>query len=171
MTSKCSKLAAGALLSAWVIAAAVPTVAAGQGEPAPERSLVGTWRIALTPRNCATGAPIPVPGAPFRGLYSFHEGGTMSEWLTNAAVLPTLRGPGHGAWQKATAWQHYTYSIIFNRYDESGMLTGTQEGKAELVLGDSGDDYTATSLVRIFDVDGIQISTNCASVEGTRYGG
>jgi hypothetical protein len=136
-------------------------IAVAESQSAPGRSLVGTWRVALTPRNCQTGDPIPAPGAPYQGLYTFHEGGTMSE--------PTLRGPGQAVWKRTLGWQRYSYAITFNRYDALGTLTGTQRGRADLLLGESGNDYTTTGTVQIFDADGNLLGTNCSTIEATRY--
>lgn len=135
------------------------------------RSLVGAWRVVLTPRNCTTRAAL---GGSFRGLYTFHKGGTMSEWLTNSFVLPTLRSPGHGVWQRdgsnSYGLRSYTYSIIFNRYNASGIITGSQIGRAELVLGESGNDYTTNSTVQIFDTEDNPVgSPSCSTIEGTRF--
>jgi len=161
-----SRLVGGTL----VVASLMSTGASvAQIQNAPERSIVGAWRVSLSPRNCQTGDAIPAPGAPYQGLYTFHQGGTMSEWLTNTIVLPTLRSPGHGSWQKSAGWQAYSYTIIFNRYDAMGNLTGTQRGRAALVLGESGDNYTATGTVTVFDVSGNPLSTNCSTIEATRF--
>ena len=45
---------------------------------ASERTVEGVWRTVVTPRNCQTGQPL----GPFviRGLSTFHDGGTMSEF-------------------------------------------------------------------------------------------
>lgn len=169
MTRKPAKLLAATIFTSLMVTSVTPILASAQGDAPRERSLVGAWRVALTPRNCVTGDALPAPGAPYQGLYTFHRGGTVSEWLTNTIVLPTLRGPGHGVWRKTHGWQTYSYSIIFNRYDTLGILTGTQRGQAELVLGESGNEYTATSSVQIFDADGNPLSRNCATIEGTRY--
>jgi hypothetical protein len=144
-------------------------IAVAESQSAPGRSLVGTWRVTLTPRNCQTGDPIAAPGAPYQGLYTFHEGGTMSERLTDTVVLPTLHGPGHGVWKRTLGWQRYSYAIAFNRYDALGTVTGTQRGRADLLLGDSGNDYTTTGTSQIFDADGNLLGTNCSTIEATRY--
>ena len=169
MKSRFLKLTPATMFTSLMMAGAMPIVASAHGDKPPERSLTGAWRVALTPRHCVTGAPLPALGAPYQGLYTFHKGGTLSEWLTNTVVLPTLRSPGHGVWRKAHGRHTYSYSIIFNRYDTLGIITGTQQGHAELVLGESGNDYTATSSVQIFDVDGNLLLRNCSTIEGTRY--
>jgi hypothetical protein len=159
-----SKLVAGTVLASLTMMHVVPAQSDAQ-----VRSLVGSWRVSLTPRNCITGDALPAPGAPYQGFYTFHEGGTMSEWMTSLFVLPTARSPGHGAWTKTHGWQGYSYAIIFNRYDTLGNLEGTQRGRATLVLGESGNDYTATSRVQVFDLNGIPVDSGCSTLEATRY--
>jgi hypothetical protein len=55
----------------------------GQGQ-APDRSLAGVWVVKITPRNCATGEPIPT--AAFEALFTFHEDHTMSVSLRNNSL-------------------------------------------------------------------------------------
>ena len=50
-----------------------------------------------------------------------------------------------------------------------GIVTGTQRGRADLVLGESGNDYTTTGTVQIFDADGNPLGMNCSTIEGTRF--
>jgi hypothetical protein len=84
-----------------------------EGKPSPasqnasERTIEGVWRTVITLRNCQTGAPL----APsFRGLFTFHEGGTMSEFGVGPGSTPALRSPGHGIWQREHGWQDYSLS-------------------------------------------------------------
>ena len=53
------------------------------------RSIEGVWQTTVTQRNCQTGSVIRT----FRGLSTYHFGGTMSE--TSAALPPALRSMMH----------------------------------------------------------------------------
>ncbi len=90
------------------------------------RRLEGVWRVTITPRNCATG--VPIPPAALQSLFTFHTGGTMSEFGANAVVLPTLRSPGHGIWRPdgSTIYglPNYSFRFTFLRYNAAGALTG-----------------------------------------------
>jgi hypothetical protein len=57
-----------------------------------ERTIIGVWRMALTTVNCQTGDVVgTIPG-----LWTFHEGGTMSEFSSAPGLSPAVRGSGHG---------------------------------------------------------------------------
>ena len=132
-----------------------------------ERTITGVWRTVITQRNCQTGEP----GASFPGLWTFHQGGTMSEFASAPGLSPALRGFGHGVWQREHGWQDYSLTFIFYRYDASGVFTGSQRAKIALKLGASGDEFTATSAIEILDANGNITFTGCGTPTGTRFGG
>jgi len=132
-----------------------------------ERTIIGVWRTALTSVNCQTGTVIrTVPG-----LWSFHKGGTMSEFAAAPGLTPALRGSGHGVWQREHGWQDYSLTFIFYRYDASGVFTGSQRARIALTLGASGDEFTANSAIEIRDANDNVTITSCGTPSGTRFGG
>ena len=132
-----------------------------------ERTIIGVWQMALRSVNCQTGDVIrTIPG-----LWTFHEGGTMSEYASAPGVSPALRGSGHGVWRREPGWQDYSLTFIFYRYDASGVFTASQRAKIALKLGASGDEFTATSAIEILDANGNVIVTSCGTPTGTRFGG
>ena len=132
-----------------------------------ERTIIGVWRMALTTVNCQTGDVVrTIPG-----LWTFHEGGTMSEFSSAPGLSPAMRGSGHGVWQREPGWQDYSLTFIFYRYDASGVFTGSQRAKIALKLGASGDEFTATSAIEGLDANGNVIFTACGTPTGTRFGG
>ena len=130
-----------------------------------ERAITGVWRTVVTVRNCQTGAPL-VP--PFRGLFTFNEGGTMSEYGIGPGASPALRSPGHGVWQRDHGWQDYSFVFTYYRYNATGIFIGSQKVTATLVLGESGDEFTTNSEIESFDANDNLISTACATTAGTR---
>jgi hypothetical protein len=134
---------------------------------ASERTIEGVWRTAVTGRNCQTGAPL----GPFviRGLITFHQGGTMSEFGVAPGSTPALRSPGHGLWQREHGWQEYSFGFIHNRYDASGVFIGTQQVRAELELAANGDQFTTRSAIETRDANDNVIATGCATSVGTRF--
>ena len=133
-----------------------------------EKTIVGVWRTAVTPRNCQTGDPV---AASFPGLFTFHRGGTMSEWGVNPAVgqTPALRSPGHGLWQREQGWQEYSFTFIHYRYDATGAFVGSQKITANLQLGASGDEFTASSTIEVYAPNGNVVAMGCATAVGTRF--
>ena len=140
-------------------------------------SLVGAWRTAVTMRNCQTGLPIG-PGS--RGLLTFNEGGTMSEYNAGPASPPSMRSPGHGAWERLREHE-YSFVFVINRYDASGVFIGIQKIRATLELGASGNVFTNNAVisgsrnvfatnaaVEIFDASDNLTGRGCATSIGTR---
>src|SRR5678816_3264471 len=134
-------------------------VAVPVGAQAAERTIEGVWRTAVTPRNCQTGEPVGV--APFPGLFTFHDDGTMSEYGIGPGSSPALRSPGHGVWQREQGWQGYSFSFTYYRYDASGLFIGSQKVAATLELGASGDEFTTKSVVEVFDANDNKLATFC----------
>jgi hypothetical protein len=132
----------------------------------PNRNVAGVWMVTLAPRNCITG--IPIPGAAFEGLFTFHKDGTMSVWVQNAVIALT-RSPSHGLWKRDQGWSEYSFGFVHLRYDGSGFFAGKQVAEGTLVLSDDGNEFTSDSINTIFDVQGNPQGTGCGSAIGTRF--
>ena len=152
-------------LTVAMMTAATMTIVAGQ--EANERTIVGAWQTVVTPRNCQTGQP--VGSATLRGLFTFHDGGTMSEFGVAPGSSPALRSPGHGVWQREQGWQEYSFAFTHYRYDASGVLIGSQEVSGTLELGPDPDEFTTRSTVEVVDPNDNLLGTFCATAAGTRF--
>jgi hypothetical protein len=119
----------------------------------------------VTPRNCQTGEPI----VSLSGLFTFHQGGTMSEYGIGPGSSPALRSPGHGVWQREHGWREYSFAFTFYRYNASGALLGTQRVTAALDLGARGDNFASRSTIEVLDVSDNVIGVGCATTLGTRF--
>lgn len=164
------------LLIALAVMAALPVTAAtlfatdvhdrhpsmSQGH---ERTIQGVWRTVVTPHNCQTGAPFPS----LPGLFTFHEGGTMSEYGIGPGSSPALRSPGHGVWQREQGWQEYSFTFTFYRYDGAGVFLGSQKIKGTLELGAGGDDLATRSVIESLDATDHVIGGGCATAVATRF--
>lgn len=138
-------------------------------------SIVGAWRTAVTLRNCQTGLPVSPVG---RGLITFNEGGTLSEYNGSPALPPAMRSPGHGVWEQRSVRRfpgvfevnRYSGVFVVNRYDATGVFIGIQKITAAWELSASGNDFTSNATVEIFDANDNLIATGCATSIGTRIG-
>ena len=166
----------GLVLAFAMIAALTGTVAIGFAEGMEEqssppaskasaRTIQGVWRTVVTPHNCQTGEPI----VSLSGLFTFNQGGTMSEYGIGPGSSPALRSPGHGVWQREHGWQEYSFAFTFYRYNANGVLLGSQKITAALELGGSGDDFASRSAIEILDVNANVIGMGCATAVGTRF--
>jgi len=160
----------GSLLFACALVSLVAAIALGTSGVAsaqpPERTIQGVWRTMVTGVDCQTGVPL---GPPFAGLFTFNNGGTMSEYGIGPGSSPALRSPGHGVWERTHGWQDYSYAFTYYRYNSSGVFIGSQKVRSALELGASGDEYTARSAVEVLDANGNVIATFCAVNAGTRF--
>jgi len=155
-----------------VIAALVfVTIASAQGNQHQqssadnERTIQGVWRTVVTPRNCQTGDAILT----LAGLFTFNQGGTMSEYGIGPGSSPALRSPGHGVWQREHGWQDYSFAFTYYRYNASGVFLGSQTVRATLELGAGGDEFASRSAIEILDGNGAVVGTGCATAVGTRF--
>jgi hypothetical protein len=130
------------------------------------RTIQGAWRTTVTGVHCQTGSPL---GPSFPGLFTFNEGGTMSEYGIGPGSNPALRSPGHGVWQQEHGWQQYSYAFTFYRYDSSGVFIGSQKVTSDLELGESGNEFTTHSVVSLLDVHDNVVATFCATAAGRRF--
>ena len=160
-----------ALISALTVTASIASAQDTQNQPssamsaAHERTIQGVWRTAVTPRNCQTGDAILT----LSGLFTFNQGGTMSEYGIGPGSSPALRSPGHGVWQREQGWQDYSFAFTFYRYDASGVFIGSQKVRATLELDAGGDAFASRSAIEILDVNGGVIGSGCATAVGTRF--
>ena len=129
------------------------------------RTIQGAWRTIITGVNCQTGVPL----GSFPGLFTFHEGGTISEYGIGPGSNPALRSPGHGVWQHEHGWQNYSYAFTYYRYDSSGVFIGSQKVTSALELAASGDEFITHSVVSVLDANNNVIATFCATATGTRF--
>lgn len=129
----------------------------GQAGP----TLVGVWKITFQPRNCMTGNPVSSPG---QGLSVFNEGGTMMESAGN----PALRSPGYGIWEASNPF-HPTVAFIIRRNNADGTFAGTNVIRSVASLAQSGNNFTDTTTVEIFDANGMLVGTGCATATAVRF--
>jgi hypothetical protein len=156
-----------------VLTTTVPSISAlgGQNErssksPVAEaRTIKGAWRTVVTGRNCQTGEPF----GSLPGLFTFNEGGTMSEYGIGPGASPALRSPGHGVWQRERSWNDYSFAFTYYRYNAGGAFVGSQSVTGSLELGSSDDEFETTSTIEILDVNGNPIGAGCATAVGRRF--
>lgn len=160
-----------AMMSALTITASLASAQNGQDGQSSEssranvRAIRGVWRTVVTPRNCQTDAPFPS----LQGVFTFNQGGTMSEYGIGPGASPALRSPGHGVWKREHSWQDYSFAFTFYRYNASGVLLGSRKVTAALELFAGGDEFRSRSAIEDLDVNDNVTGTGCATAEGKRF--
>jgi hypothetical protein len=85
-------------------------------------SVVGTWTVQITLRDCTTNAPL---GPPFSSLVTFHRDGTISESAGSVTFAPGQRSPGHGLWTPKGGHSFTQEMIALVLFDTQPNLPGT----------------------------------------------
>jgi hypothetical protein len=124
--------------------------------------LDGTWDIALTVRNCATGDGLFT----VRELATFSRGGTMVS--STAALAPATKTPGHGVWSHVTG-QTYAYSFKFFRFDSAGAFAGWTVIRQQAVLDADGNQYSAAGGAEVYSTAGTLVATGCSTTAAARF--
>lgn len=166
-----------ALLAAAALAiAAVPSTAHDGGDRDRDRgdwesdrnSVVGVWDLVVTLRvpaaDCTTAAVVGVGPNPFPQYYTFHRGGTLSEWGTRAP--PSTRGSGHGIW-KRVGHDQYKSRLQFHSFDANGLFNRTMDIVSDISLAKDGETLKGVSRFTFTDLSGNALRF-CATMEGTR---
>ena len=144
------------------------TAQARSEQATPKKDLVGTWRMKITPYDCATGAERPA----FRSMLSFEEGGTLTEAALSPAFQPGQRGPGHGNWN---ATGDHTYNVVFEAFilfttqpnpPAPGFQTGVQRVTTTIEV--NGNQSSGLASVEFFDLGGNLVSSACTKAAGER---
>ncbi|HEX6126554.1 MAG TPA: hypothetical protein VFZ23_14365 [Pyrinomonadaceae bacterium] len=141
-----------------VLVTSLQVLAFGQ-EKGDIRSIEGVWQTVVTPRICATGAPV---GPTFPGILSFDGGGTITG--TSTAVTST-----YGLWVRAAAPHKYSFSAISLKYDAAGNSVGSRRIDQEVTLDFGGNGFTSTGGFQDFDLAGNPTISGCSTSVGTRF--
>lgn len=131
----------------------------GQSDQSNVKSIEGVWQTVVTPRICATGAPV---GPTFPGVLMFDKGGTMTG--TSTAVTSA-----YGVWNRETGPRQYFFTSISLKYDPSGNLVGSRRISQNVTLDDSGNTFVSTGGFQDYDVNGNPTISGCATSTGTRF--
>ncbi len=82
-----------------------------------EQSLIGSWDVRITIRNCQSGMAL----VSFPAMMTFNQGGTMQETANDAT--PLLRLPGHGVWSRPNR-RDYSRGFNLFRSNAHGSFAG-----------------------------------------------
>ncbi len=129
--------------------------------------LAGLWNVRVTLTNCATGDPLPFPGATFDALALFERDGTMHDTNANS---PLERSSSFGIWRHVSD-RVYKLAFKWFRFDPAGATPiGSNIVRHRLVLSENGNSYRSRGTAEFYDVSGIrQLPDGCSKATATRF--
>lgn len=148
-----------------VALAALPFGTAG-GVSAHAPTLQGVWTQVITPRDCVTNEPLPVP--PFRALLTFHRDGTVTESVAALSFAPGQRSIGHGNWAHAGGLTYSERTVAMIVFGGGIYQAGSQVTTRTITMTDA-DHYTSSGAAQFYDADGQLYRTGCATSVGERF--
>lgn len=129
------------------------------------RTLVGTWIVQVTLRNCQTHMPL---GAPFLSLLTYESGGTTTDTTSNPQFGPNQRGPGHGVWIHTGNHAYKALSVAFVTKSMDGSLVSTFFLNQRIDVK-TPDEYDVTAYSQFIGPDGKKVlSSGCSTAVGKR---
>lgn len=155
------KAIGGASLAILMLAVFAQVRVPAQEHHGKENSLIGSWNLQVTLRDCQTDTPFVT----FEGMSTYNQGGT-----TQQTAIPGPEGtplPGHGAWKHQTG-RLYSGAFQFFALFPDGTFQRIVVRSA-ISLGKSGDEYTSIDTAEIFDASGNLITTACSTTTATRF--
>jgi hypothetical protein len=152
---------AALVLASLLVLGSGLTATAQSVNPESPNGLAGTWRVQLTVKDCQTGQALRT----FPAVLAFAKGGTLV--LTTAGQLPSLSTTGLGIWRHTNDHSYSAVSEAFI-FNTDGAWTQTHRLTRAIEVSNDGDQFTDTVALQIFDTNGNQIVTGCATSVGSR---
>ncbi|MGH8242230.1 MAG: hypothetical protein ACRETY_02650 [Steroidobacteraceae bacterium] len=151
------------ILAAFLLAAVSP-IANGSGNAG---RIEGVWLANVTLTNCATGEPLPFPGAMFDAMAMFAAGGTFHDTNMNPSLV---RSSGFGTWQHVRD-RVYRFAFRLFNLDSTGTLpTGSTIVRHRVVLSPDGKSYRSQGMAEFYDVSGVRmLPDGCSKSTATRF--
>jgi hypothetical protein len=157
------------LLPLWTVRLCIALTALllGSGSATAQApTLYGVWAQVITPRDCATNEPLPVP--PFRVLLTFDRDGTVTESVGALSFAPGQRSIGHGKWAHdggLTFSERTVAMILFN----GGIYQAGWQVTTRTITMTDADHYMGSGAAQFYDVNGQLYRTACATSAGERF--
>ena len=152
-------------LAAWLLISSVtPATAQVAGASPANDSLVGTWQVQVTLRNCSNGNPL---GPPFQSLLTFGVGGTLTETTSTSMFFPAERGPGHGVWNRSGGNTYTASSIAYITLN--GVLSMKQRIDQRIQIAHDSLSLDSAATIQFFDPGDNLVKAGCATATAQRY--
>jgi hypothetical protein len=159
-------------VSALSLAVGLITESTAGGRHAAPAGLVGTWRVTVTPANCATGELFPAFAVP--ATIMFGPRGTAAEENANPRFQPGQRSGGLGFWERTGPGSYRALIEAFIQFTSvvtppatPPYVRGRQRFEHGIQITD-GDNWTSDASVTFFDASDTPLGTGCARTVAVR---
>ena len=126
------------------------------------RGLRGAWDTQVSIIDCQSHNVI----ATFANMPVFVAGGTMIE--STSGTASALRTSGEGVWRHITG-NNYVFRFKSFTFNAQNVFTGWMIIQADASLDSTGDAYTSSATIEVYDANGVLVGTGCAESAGTRF--
>ena len=137
--------------------ASVPT-----REAVNETAVMGSWKVAITLRNCDDGKRTGMVHA----VDIFSAGGALKE--SGSRTAGAMEGPGHGSWRHVGGGR-YDSVLRYYRFDPDGSVAELQRVTRSLQLSADGRRFSGTALLEVFDSHDRLVLSQCATEVAERF--
>src|SRR4029079_10111859 len=124
--------------------------------------LEGAWNTQVSVIDCQSGNVIFT----FANMPVFMAGGTMVESTTSTA--PALRTQGQGVWRHTTG-NNYVFRFKSFSFNAQNVFTGWMIIQSDASVDSTGDAYTSSATIEVYNPNGVLVGTGCATTAGTRF--
>ena len=122
----------------------------------------GAWNTQVSIIDCQSGNVL----ATFANMPVFMAGGTMVE--SNSGTAPALRTQGEGVWRRTTG-HNFAFRFKSFTFNSQNVFTGWMIIQADATLDSTGDAYTSSATIEVYNPNGVLVGTGCARTAGTRF--
>ena len=99
-------------------------------------------------------------------MLTFQQGGTMMDGTTTPSALRT---PAEGVW-RPVADNTYAFRMKSFSFNAQNVFTGWGIISGELAVDQKGNAFTGSgATLKVYDPNGVLLSTLCADSAGTRF--
>lgn len=152
-------------IKASAVMLAILLLGYGSTVSAQPMALHGVWAVTISPRNCATNQPLPVP--PARTLLTFHGDGTSTESVSAAGFATGQRAIGHGKWVHTGGTTFVERTVAMILFDAGLYQAGWQLITRTITMTDA-NNYTSSGPSDFYNLNRQLYFTACASAVGER---
>jgi hypothetical protein len=162
MKKQIVKAVGGAFLAILVLAVFAPVRVPAQGQNQNEPTLVGSWNVQVTLRDCQSGTPF----VSFPAMMTYNQGGTIQQTAPPEPGAVFL--PGHGVWSHQTGGG-YSGAFQFFSINPNGTVATRTIVRSAISLGRDGNSYASTDTAETLNANGDLLFRACSTSTATRF--